>query len=233
MPTNFLRAQATVKLDVTGAWKAEFETQIGLQKYTFTLKQDGAAVSGKASVDTNGEKRDVTFKEGKIEGDKLTLVELLSIQDKDVRVIFTGKVAANEIKFTRQVGDLGSAEATAKRVAPDAAKPGVTQPPPVKPGAPGAGKGAGKGGFGGPVQLGPDDKQAFPDPPAGFNAARANIPHGDVKVVDYDSKSLGTRRQLASTRLPAIRPAGSTQCSMCCTAWGIPAPSGRNGRKRR
>src|SRR5450631_1916958 len=100
-PTGILHAQAGGKVDVTGTWKAEFDTQIGLQKYSFTLKQDGTAVSGKASVDTNGEKRDVTFKEGKIEGDKLTLVELLPIQGKDVRVTFTGKASANEIKFTR------------------------------------------------------------------------------------------------------------------------------------
>jgi hypothetical protein len=143
IPTSTLHAQAGGKVDVTGTWKADFDTQIGLQKYTFTLKQDGTAVSGKASVDTNGEKRDVTFKEGKIEGDKLTLVELLAIQGKDVRVTFTGKATANEIKLTRQVGDFGSSEATAKRVATgDPAKPG--QPAPGK----GAGKG-GKGGFGG------------------------------------------------------------------------------------
>jgi len=48
----------------------------------------------------------------------------------------------------------------------------------------------------GPIKLGPDDKQAFADPPAGFNATRDKIPHGDVKVVDYDSKTLGTRRQM-------------------------------------
>jgi len=36
--------------DITGTWKAEFETQRGLQKYTFMLKQDGATVTGKASV---------------------------------------------------------------------------------------------------------------------------------------------------------------------------------------
>ena len=29
--------------DVTGVWKAEFDTQIGVQKYTYTLKQDGDA----------------------------------------------------------------------------------------------------------------------------------------------------------------------------------------------
>jgi hypothetical protein len=35
--------------DVTGTWKAEFDTQLGLQKYTFTFKQEGASVSGNAA----------------------------------------------------------------------------------------------------------------------------------------------------------------------------------------
>ena len=60
----------------------------------------------------------------------------------------------------------------------------------------GAGRGAGRGGFGGPIELGPDDKPAFPDPPAGFNVKRDNIPHGELTAVEYDSKSLGTRRRM-------------------------------------
>jgi len=59
-----------------------------------------------------------------------------------------------------------------------------------------AGRGAGRGGFGGPIELGPDDKPAFPDPPAGFNVKRDNIPHGELTPVEYDSKSLGTRRRM-------------------------------------
>ncbi len=59
-----------------------------------------------------------------------------------------------------------------------------------------AGRGAGRGGFGGPIELGPDDKPAFPDPPAGFNVRRDNIPHGELAPVEYDSKSLGTRRRM-------------------------------------
>jgi enterochelin esterase-like enzyme len=58
--------------------------------------------------------------------------------------------------------------------------------------APGAARG---GGFGGAIVLGPDDKPAFPDPPAGFNVKRDNIPHGEMMDVQYDSKTLGTRRQ--------------------------------------
>ncbi len=58
------------------------------------------------------------------------------------------------------------------------------------------GRGPGRGGFGGPIELGPDDKPAFPDPPAGFNVKRDGIPHGELKAVEYDSKSLGTRRRM-------------------------------------
>ena len=101
--------------DVTGTWQAQFDTQRGLQKYTFTLKQDGTKVTGKASVDTDGEKREADLKEGKIEGDTVSFVEPLSIQGNDINVTFTGKVSADEIKFTRAVGDFGTSEATAKR----------------------------------------------------------------------------------------------------------------------
>jgi enterochelin esterase-like enzyme len=56
--------------------------------------------------------------------------------------------------------------------------------------------GRGRGSFGPPPELGPDDKQLFPDPPQGFNQVRDDIPHGTLKEVPYDSKTLGTRRQI-------------------------------------
>ena len=108
--------------DVTGTWKTDFDTQRGLQKYTFTLKQVGTNVTGKASVDNNGEKRETDLKEGGVNGDTVSFVEPLSVQGNDIRVVFTGKVSAdgNEIKFTRAVGDYGTSEATAKRNAASA-----------------------------------------------------------------------------------------------------------------
>src|ERR1019366_3360770 len=60
----------------------------------------------------------------------------------------------------------------------------------------GAGRGGARGGFGGPIEWGPDDKPAFPDPPAGFAVKRDNIPHGELADLLYDSKTLGTRRQI-------------------------------------
>ena len=80
------------------------------------------------------------------------------------------------------------------QVAPPATGPdasGRGAPPQQGAGRAGAGRG-----FGGPIELGPDDKPAFPDPPAGFDARRENIPHGEVTAVAYESKTLGTRRQV-------------------------------------
>ena len=160
--------------DVTGTWKAEFETQRGLQKYTFTLKQDGTSVTGKASVDREGEKREVELKEGKVEGDTVTFVETLKIQDNELQITYTGKISGDQIKFTRKVADFGSSEATAKR---EGSAPG------------------GRRGFGGPIELKPDDKPAFPNPPDGFDKARDGIEHGKVEMVEYDSKSVGNKRK--------------------------------------
>jgi acetyl esterase/lipase/enterochelin esterase-like enzyme len=50
--------------------------------------------------------------------------------------------------------------------------------------------------FGGPIVLGPDDKPAFDDPPADFKKVREDIPHGKLEMVEYDSKSVGTRRKM-------------------------------------
>jgi len=76
---------SAIAADVTGTWKAEFDTQRGLQKYTFTLKQDGANVTGKASVERDGEKREAELKEGKVEGNTVTFAEPLKIQDNEKR----------------------------------------------------------------------------------------------------------------------------------------------------
>jgi len=45
--------------------------------------------------------------------------------------------------------------------------------------------------------MGPaENLTAYPVPPEGFNVARVDIPHGEVKLVEYDSKTLGIRRPL-------------------------------------
>lgn len=54
----------------------------------------------------------------------------------------------------------------------------------------------GPGGFGGPIVLGPDDKQIYPDPADDIFANRDNIPHGKLEMIEYESKTVGTVRKL-------------------------------------
>ncbi len=50
--------------------------------------------------------------------------------------------------------------------------------------------------FFGPIKLGPDDEPAFDDPPAGFNTKRDGIERGKLEMIEYDSKTVGTRRKM-------------------------------------
>lgn len=181
--------------EITGTWKAEFNTQRGLQKYTLTLKQDGTSVTGKANVERDGEKREAVLKEGKVDGDTVTFVEPLKIQDNDINITYTGKVSGNEIKFTRKVGDFGSSEATAKREGTTPkAEAATTQATATNTAATNAPEGRRGRGFGGPIELKPDDKPAFPNPTDGFDRPREGIERGRLERVDYDSKSVGAKR---------------------------------------
>src|SRR5581483_5232417 len=73
-----------------------------------------------------------------------------------------------------------------------AAAPGHAQGP-----QPPAGKGrGGPGGRGGPIVLNPDDVPAFPDPPAGIDAVRPDVPRGRLEMISYESRSVGTTRKM-------------------------------------
>ncbi len=113
-PATVVKALAA---DVTGTWKSEFDSQIGHQKYTFTFKQNGAKLTGKANSEAGDRKREAELKEGKVDGDTISFVEMLTIQDNEIRIAYTGKLSAdrNEIKFTRAVGDFAKEEIVAKR----------------------------------------------------------------------------------------------------------------------
>lgn len=68
---------------------------------------------------------------------------------------------------------------------------------PTRPAQPGAAAPRRPGGRGGrPIVLNPDDKQIYPEPPAGINASRDSVPHGKLEMVSYESKSVGATRKM-------------------------------------
>jgi hypothetical protein len=97
--------------DITGTWTAKFDTPIGEQNYTYEFVVKGTELTGKAS----GSMGVSAITEGKVEGDKVTFVEML---DGAIRVEYTGKIgSADEIQFSRKVGDFGVEELVARRAA--------------------------------------------------------------------------------------------------------------------
>src|ERR1051325_7557223 len=152
--------------DVSGTWKSEFDSQIGRQKYTYTLKQEGDKLTGKANSEVNDQKRETELSEGKVDGDKVSFVEMLNFNGNDIRISYKGVVANNEMKLTREVGTFAKEEILLKRE-------GGEQPVVA-----GAQREGGRRGFGGPITLGPDDKPTFPNPPEGFDKAVEAIAHG-------------------------------------------------------
>ncbi len=62
------------------------------------------------------------------------------------------------------------------------------------------------GGFGGPIELGPDDTQTYPDPVDSIVEKREDIPHGKLEMIDYESKTVGTTRKLNVYTPPGYSP---------------------------
>jgi hypothetical protein len=77
---------------------------------------DGEKLTGKATRTVNDTTTDTDLTEGKISGDDVSFVEMLKIPDQDdLRIEYKGKVAADEIKLTRAVGDFATNDIVAKR----------------------------------------------------------------------------------------------------------------------
>jgi hypothetical protein len=125
--------------DVTGTWKGQFDSQIGLQKYTYEFKVAGTDLTGKAIGEREMGTNEVVITEGTVTTNGIYFVEPLKLGDFDLRIEYTGKVSGDEIKFHRKVGEYAEEDFTAKRVkeaVPPEAKPEAeagTNAPPAKP----------------------------------------------------------------------------------------------------
>lgn len=97
--------------DISGTWTASFDTQVGVQNYTYEFKVDGEKLTG--STKSNFGESDI--KQGTVKGDTVSFVETLKFEDQLIPITYTGKIAGDEIKFTRKVGEFATEELVAKR----------------------------------------------------------------------------------------------------------------------
>ncbi len=174
--------------DISGQWRGEVETPMGQLKMILSFQVDGEKVSGKTAVDFGGEKHESPLQDVTLTGDTLTFFETVNHDGNTFRIDYTGhtaNAAADEISFARKIGDFGNDTFVAHRI--QAAATTAPEPTPAE---------RARANLNRAIVLGPDDKPAFPDAPAGFNTPRENIAHGKTAKIEYDSKTVGTRRKL-------------------------------------
>jgi hypothetical protein len=108
--------------ELPGRWTAEFDTPIGMQKYVYEFKKAGDALTGEATFERSIGNGKVALKNLKLDGDKISFDEPLSIDGNEITITYSGTLAGDELKLERKVGDFGTEQLTAKRADASPAK---------------------------------------------------------------------------------------------------------------
>jgi hypothetical protein len=85
--------------DVTGKYVAEVQGRNGTQQQTFDLKAVGATLTGTVSSPRGDQK----IEDGKVDGDTISFTTTMKMGDNEMKIAYTGKVAANSIEFSREM----------------------------------------------------------------------------------------------------------------------------------
>jgi hypothetical protein len=101
--------------DLLGRWTAEFDSPIGVQKYVYEFTKSGDGLTGQATYDHSMGKGTSPLKDVKVDGDKVSFSEPLTIQGNEIVITYSGTLVGNELKLARVVGDFGTEQLTAKR----------------------------------------------------------------------------------------------------------------------
>jgi hypothetical protein len=106
-------AGAVCAADITGKWTAQVPGRDGTpRETTFNFKVDGDKLTGTVS----GRQNDNPISDGKVKGDDISFTVKMSFGGNDVVLNYKGKVAGEEIKFSRtREGADQAQEFTAKR----------------------------------------------------------------------------------------------------------------------
>ncbi len=86
--------------NISGTWKGTAQTDHGKIERTFILKAEGDKLTGGTISSNMGKGR---IADGKIAGDTLSFTITVKYQGEDLKLMYTGKITGDEIKF--HVGD--------------------------------------------------------------------------------------------------------------------------------
>ena len=82
--------------DIAGTWTASVETPTGRFEHTFVFKVEGATFTGTV---TSGSMPALPISDGKIDGDRISFVVVQKVDDRELKMIYTGTVTGDEMKL--------------------------------------------------------------------------------------------------------------------------------------
>src|ERR1041384_7752968 len=107
MAASLTRAQ---NANVAGTWNMTVETQAGSGSPTFTLKQEGEALTGTYK----GQLGEANIK-GTVKGKEIKITFKVNVQDMDLECEYTGTVEGDTMKGKVKLGELGEGTFTGKK----------------------------------------------------------------------------------------------------------------------
>ena len=102
--------------ELVGTWTAEFDSQIGVQKYKYEFKSEEGKLAGKATYNQSMGQGTVDLKNILLKEDQVSFTETLNLNGSDLTITYAGKIKGDEMSLTRTVGEFGTEEIVAKRV---------------------------------------------------------------------------------------------------------------------
>jgi enterochelin esterase-like enzyme len=164
---------------IAGKWQTEFDTQIGVQFYTFEFQVSGTTLRGTATGKIGDDPlRDaVEIRDGNVTGDQLSFSEPFTFNGTELTITYRGKLVGDEIHMTRQVGDFATEPIILTRA-------GLPTRRAAKPAA----------------------ESATESAPSGFDRPREGVEKGRVETIEYDSKTVGIQRRMVIYTPPAYSP---------------------------
>ena len=112
LAASFNATAQSGKVDVTGKWAFNVQTDAGSGTPTVTLKQDGEKLTGHYSSQTLGE-ADLT---GTVKGNEIKFSFSADAQGTSLNVTYTGTIESKDsLKGTVDLGGLAQGTFTAKR----------------------------------------------------------------------------------------------------------------------
>jgi len=110
--SSLVATQDASRVDVTGKWTFQVQTELGSGSPTVTLVQAGEKLTGHYSSEALGE-ADLT---GTVKGRDIAFSFTANVQGLAIAVTYTGTIEASDaMKGKMTLGDLGDGTFTAKR----------------------------------------------------------------------------------------------------------------------